>query len=372
MSPQTPSTRPPSPLPTGETPHRDVVALVESPAQLLNVIEWAHARCSTGDGEPQLSPHRIGAGATVVVLAPAQAAGREQLRAMAGLARSVGFAVVWYDLRGSAAGRLSCWPGLLGWVRAARTLVVGDPFSGPIQLLLGASTAREVVVVDDGSATFELVELLARGDDLIRWHRGGRAGAVRRRVARTATRRLTPRRKRPVSLFTAMPVHSPVLPVLPNRLAWTRRSFGPPTVLPGADLIGTSLVESGVIGLSPYLRAVGGLTRSHGLGRYLAHRRESEEKLRRIADLGLEVVRPELPLEIVARTGPIRRTMISFPSTVVHTLPPLIAEVGARVLVCEIDRDWFVPAQVDGSSAGFLSGVSDAARRAHGLATVGA
>ena len=44
---------------------------------------------------------------------------------------------------------------------------------------------------------------------------------------------------------------------------------------------------------------------------------------------GLEIVRPDLPLELIARRGPIGRTILSFPSTVVHTLP--LALAGHRV-----------------------------------------
>ena len=98
----------------------------------------------------------------------------------------------------------------------------------------------------------------------------------------------------------------------------------------GTDLVGTSLVETGVVDPDRYLEAVAALARAHGATRYFAHRRESADKLHRLAaETGLEIVRPDLPLELVARRGPIGRTILSFPSTVVHTLPLALAGTGA-------------------------------------------
>ena len=114
----------------------------------------------------------------------------------------------------------------------------------------------------------------------------------------------------------------PGVTVRAHTFAWTRDRFGPPRVTGGADLVGTSLVETGVVDAGAYLEAVRSLARTHGATRYFAHRRESAAKLHRMAGAtGLEIVRPDLPLELVARRGPVARTVLSFPSTVVHTLP---------------------------------------------------
>ncbi len=109
----------------------------------------------------------------------------------------------------------------------------------------------------------------------------------------------------------------------------------------GADLVGTSLVETGVVEPVPYQEAVAALARAHGATRYFAHRRESAEKLRALeAATGLEIVRPDLPLELIARRGPIGRTVVSFPSTVVHTLPLALTGTGVNVAVCDIAPEW--------------------------------
>ena len=88
-----------------------------------------------------------------------------------------------------------------------------------------------------------------------------------------------------------------------------------------------------------------------------------------IARMGVEVVRPALPLEMIARRGPIGRTIVSFPSTVVHSLPTVLAEVGAEVVVCGIAKEWYEPDATLGADD-FLGRVTTSARRNYGLAAI--
>ncbi|MGV9994160.1 hypothetical protein [Streptomyces sp. NPDC003374] len=380
------------------------LAFVESPVQLLNVLEWAHAhahgRPSPPTGPPAPVPAPVPAAPaqapappptppptpapapppeacswlTVVVLSPTDPMTRGQLRRMAELARDEGYQVRWEEARGGAAAAFRTIGGLAPLLRRAGRLVMGDPFSRYVQLLLTITTARDLVVVDDGTATMEFVAQLARGERLVRWHRkGGRPAArdlVLAPVSAAARRRLAPRgTRRRVEVFSAMPItEAPAgVTVTANGFGWTRARFGPPRVLAGADLVGTSLVETGVVEDAPYLEAVHALAAAHGARRYFAHRRESPDKLRRLAArTGLEIVRPDLPLELVARRGPVGRTLLSFPSTVVHTLPPALAGTGVRVAVCDIDPDWLT-AQASPRAQGFLSGVTGTARYADRL-----
>jgi hypothetical protein len=101
-------------------------------------------------------------------------------------------------------------------------------------------------------------------------------------------------------------------------------------------------------------------------GRYFAHRKETEAKLRQIAALGIEVVRPDLPLELVARRGPIGQRVLSFPSTVVHTLPLVLAGTGVSVHICDIPPRWYAP-RANGQAGKFLGRVTSTARAEHGL-----
>ncbi|SCF79984.1 hypothetical protein GA0115256_11949 [Streptomyces sp. DconLS] len=114
---------------------------------------------------------------TVVVLAPTDPMTRGQLRRMADLARDEGYRVRWEEARGGPTAPFATIGGLSGLLRRADRVVMGDPFSRYVQLLLTITQARDLVVVDDGTATMEFVAQLARGERLVRWHRkGGRPG----------------------------------------------------------------------------------------------------------------------------------------------------------------------------------------------------
>ncbi|MFF8842571.1 hypothetical protein ACF08N_07525 [Streptomyces sp. NPDC015127] len=337
------------------------LAFVESPVQLLNVLEWAHAARTPA------------ADLTVVVLSPTDPMSRGQLRRMAELARGEGYTVRWQEARGGAGAPLRTIRELGPILRRAERIVIGDPFSRYVQLLLTLVGGKHLTVVDDGTATMEFVAQVTRGEQLVRWHRrGGRRGPrelVLAPVTFMARRRLAPSRTRAVEVFTSMPVEpSPGITVTPNDFAWTRERFGPPTLTRGADLVGTSLVETGVVDLEQYLEAVATLARAHGATRYFAHRRESSDKLHRLAaETGLAVVRPDLPLELIARRGPIGSTVLSFPSTVVHTLPLALAGTGIKVAVCDIAPEW-LKESASPRAQGFLAVVTGTARDVHRLA----
>ncbi|MFF3685492.1 hypothetical protein [Streptomyces sp. NPDC002187] len=342
------------------------LAFVESPVQLLNVLEWAHTQAGTSEPGDHTGHGRT-ADLTIVVLSPTDPMSRGQLRRMAELARDEGYTVRWQEARGGAGAPLRTVRELGPVLRRARRIVIGDPFSRYVQLLLTLVGGKDLTVVDDGTATMEFVAQVARGERLVRWHRrGGRRGPremVLAPVTFLARRKLSPTRTRTVEVFTSMPLDPPPgIRVTVNDFAWTRARFGPPTVTRGADLVGTSLVETGVVDLEQYLAAVATLARTHGATRYFAHRRESSDKLHRLAvQTGLEVVRPDLPLELIARRGPIGRKVLSFPSTVVHTLPLALAGTGIKVAVCDIAPEWLRD-NASPRAQGFLAGVTGTAR----------
>ncbi|MFD3485105.1 hypothetical protein [Streptomyces sp. NPDC058665] len=345
--------------PSGRAPSPRAIAFVESPVQLLNVLEWARASAT-------------GAELTVIVLSPTDPMSRGQLRRMAELARDAGFTVRWQEARGGASAPLRTIRELAPLLRKAERIVIGDPFSRYVQLMLTLVSSKELTVVDDGTATMEFIAQLVHGEPLVRWHRrGGRRGPrelALAPVSAVARRRLTPSRTRNVEVFTSMPVEAPPgITVTANTFEWTKATFGPPRIAKGADMVGTSLVETGVVDLEQYVTAVGSLARTHGATRYFAHRRESVEKLHRLAtETGLEIVRPDLPLELIARRGPIGSTVLSFPSTVVHTLPLALAGTGVRVAVWDIAPEWLKD-NASPRAHGFLSGVTGTARDVHRL-----
>lgn len=323
----------------------DTVALVESPAQFLHLLEWVHAE--------QAAERTV-----AMVLAPLEPTGRAQLRAMAQFAAEEHVAVEWYDPRRSTPQRLQVVRQLTGRVLRARRLVVGDPFSGMIQTLLLAARPRQVVVVDDGTATMEFVSQLVSGDPLRRWDAPPAAmEALRSPLARNARRFFRSER---VRVFTVMPVAGlPPHQVVRHRYDWTRRRFGPPRTVTGVDIVGSSLVESGVVQEESYLAAITELVRRHGhRGRYYAHRKENDRKLEQIAELtGLEVRRPEVPLEIELRRGPVAQVLASFPSSVGYTLPLVLAGVPTRVELQPVPTDMLTP-RVGEAARRFLSRIS--------------
>ena len=70
-------------------------------------------------------------------------------------------------------------------------------------------------------------------------------------------------------------------------------------VTESADLVGTSLVESGVITGPAYRDAVVALMHRYGITRYFAHRLETEQKLRTMTELGLQVLSEDEWLALV-------------------------------------------------------------------------
>lgn len=325
-------------MPAGET-----LALVESPAQLLNAVEWLAA---TPDME-----------AEVVVLAPRREETRRQIRATMQLVAGSRARVEWCEARQDLRGPGRLLARLVPRVRRARRLVLGDPFSGLIQTLLTAFSGDVVVVVDDGSATLEFADRIAAGEAMVRWH-VTRPGPLQRRRAALTTSVLA---SRPLELFTAMPLDDVGLRVRRNRYRWLRSLHPSPQVVDGAVLVGSSLVETGVVAREPYLAAVARLTREQGLRRYLAHRREDATKLGEVADLGLEVQRLSLPLEVELAAGPVERLVLSFPSTVLVTLPIVLEGTGVEVRSLTVPPGWLLPGAGD-AALEFLDRVS---RRGH-------
>jgi hypothetical protein len=292
------------------------------------------------------------------------------------LAREAGHTVSWHEPRLGGLAVARSLRALGGELAGVRRLVVGDPYSGVVQAIISVTKLSEVTIVDDGTATLEFARQWVAGEHLSRWHRVATpsqrrqiTALARDQVSGTVRRRLSPQSGCRLRLFTCMPVDVPGVRIIRNDFSWVRARHAAPELKPGADLVGTSLVESGVVKADCYLGAVETLITRHDADRYFAHRKEADWKLDLIERIGIEVVRPSLPLEIVARKGPVGRTIVSFPSTVVHTLPIVLAGSEARVVICEIANEWYEPEKTV-QADDFLGRVTTSARRNYGLATV--
>lgn len=319
------------------------LALVESPAQLLNAVEWAYTTQTP----------RLRAKVNIAQVAPTNERTRTQMKAVAAEATDAGFQVGWIEARASLRHRLRALRDFATLVAQADRLVIGDPYSGMIHTLLNVARDPGIVVVDDGTATMRYAEQWASDAPLVRWHERRRSAAAM--ATGTRAQRLLGHHSPRVSLFTAMPIEAPIL-ALRNTYDWTRDRYGRPELLDGADLMGSSLVETGVVREDAYLAGVARLVAQRGVRRYLPHRHETREKLAKIEALGLETVRPDLPMEMWARRGPIGRTILSFPSTVLHTLPIVLRDVPVTIEPLEVDESWYAD-EVDGDQKAFVRGI---------------
>ncbi|WP_143483699.1 hypothetical protein [Propionicimonas paludicola] len=298
---------------------------MESPVQLLHVLEW----CAWHQSKDL----------RLAVLSPRDAHGRDQLATMRTLAQDSGIDVVWLDPRVSRFAPLGAWRKLRRWAGEADRVVVGDPFSGLIQSVLVTTRIEKVTVIDDGTATIDFAELLRSQEPLLRWtvRRGWVTHAIRTPLARRANRYLGQLGPDALELFTVMPICDlPHATVTRHRYQWTRRRFGPPTLHNGVTVVGSSLVESGLLSEEVYLQAITEQLDVLGApgGVYISHRRERSSKVRRlIAATKLKLVTSQLPLEIELRKGPVGRAVICFPSTPAFTLPLVLDGAGTRLRV---------------------------------------
>lgn len=305
----------------------DTLALVESGTQLLNVAEWAHARRQTD-------------GLRIDVLSPRDPYSVVQLARVREIVADLGIDVRTRAVRTPGFAAVRDTAGVLRRVAGASRLIIGDPFSRYIQTVLPASGAEEVVVVDDGTATWHFAACINAGEPLVRWD--VRAPRPDRRADRAA-HLLSPSLERQLSVFSCLNHATPVGATrLVNAYELTR-SLGRPMVLDGeVDVIGASLVDTGMIERAHYVAAVAALARRHRRIRYIAHRRESDMLVAEIANLpGVRAVRLDLPVELALRQGLVAERVITFPSTAAHTLPLVLADAGVRIEAHHVGPGWF-------------------------------
>jgi hypothetical protein len=311
------------------TRRQSTVALVESATQLLNVAEWAFASGEAAD-------------LRIDVLAPRDQETVRQIRRVGELIRELDVEVRLLPVRSRSAEAGLATARVARDVATASQLVLGDPFSRFVQTLLPMSPADHVVLVDDGTATWEFVRCIDEGRPMVRWQ-VPLDGAEQR--ATRATRLLSPGMRRRITVFSCLGGAHPVgATALANNYAWARSWRRPEIVENEVDVLGVSLVDTGVIQREDYLRAVRRLATRHGRLRYIAHRRESTGLVGEIAAMpGVRVSRNDLPVELALRQGPVARHIVAFPSTAAHTLPVVLSDLGLRIEVRPVDPAWFRP-----------------------------
>ena len=176
------------------------------------------------------------------------------------------------------------------------------------------------MVVDDGTATWEFADCIAAGRPLERWRVAGTSASRGKRATR-ATTRFTPSPQCSLIVFTCLPSGAvpPGASLIANDYAWTRGTWAASVDDTRTDVIGTSLVDTGVVNRESYIGAVAALASKLGALRYYAHRRESADVLAEIRALpDVEVVHSQLPIELALTSGPVARRLVTFPSTAAY------------------------------------------------------
>ncbi|WP_375503745.1 hypothetical protein [uncultured Jatrophihabitans sp.] len=338
-------------------PKVTTVALVETATQLHNVVEWAHATDSVDE-------------VRVDVLAPTDRQSMRQLTRVAALARGMGVDVRHRSVRARNSSAATSTLAVARDIRSADRLVLGDPFSHYIQTLLPLVRADHIVAVDDGTATWEFVSCLDANKPMVRWRKPLEGATA---LEARATKLLTPSVRRRLTVFSCLRDATPVgASRVDNKYSWARAWRTPEIIDDRVDVLGISLVDSGLVERAAYVDAVAALVRRHAPVRYLAHRRESDSLVAEIDTLpGVTVVRADLPAELALRKGPVSRRVITFPSTASHTLPVVLGDLmrdqGLRIDVRPVDPSWFTPSTTK-HARDFVARIAAVAPRA-GVAT---
>ncbi len=226
--------------------------------------------------------------------------------------------------------------------RPGRTWAVGDAFSGRVQMRLLTTASRKVVLVDDGLATIRLLELLVSRRPLLRAR--AKPGIARSVLGAAAGLRLRGGR---LTVFTALPVPDDLAEAVRDRGAeLVRHDFGWLRSQPGdvppderTVVLGTSLVRNGLIRREAYVKWLSGIEEPIA---YYPHRREDPRDLERVRRIsGVTVYESGVPAEMTLRGLRPDQRVLSLPSTAVTSLRILLRARGVSVETVEVPDDWW-------------------------------
>lgn len=225
--------------------------------------------------------------------------------------------------------------------------VVGDAFSGRVQVRWLTSKPGRVVVVDDGRATIRLLELLAAGPfkPLLRARHQG--GVARGALGLAAALRLA---MSSTAVFTALPVEEELahavrargIELVKHDFNWLREQ---PLSAPGPAertvVLGTSLVRNGLVHRERYLRWLTELAAREPLA-YYPHRREDPVDVAMIRERpGITVHDGGAPAELTLRGLDAGQRVLSLPSTAITSLRVLLGTRGVQVEPVTVPDDWW-------------------------------
>jgi hypothetical protein len=269
-------------------------AWVESPLQLLCVVEWAFAR-----GESvRIVPRSGGA----------------QLAATAARLREIGLP----DGVSIEGPRPLPALGSDHWV-------IGDAFSGMTRSALALRMPRRLTIVDDGTITLRLPPVLEGSAPLSRPTDSAAARAIAE-LAASRLRQLAETESVELFSYYALPVPMRT----PNRFRWLR-SRGLVSSAPQRVFLGSAAVVDGLMPEPQYLELVA----ASAPASYFPHRRETLSQLQRVAALpGVEIEHRGLPIELVL-AGAREASVLSMPSSAVETLRIILLGSGSTIDVVD-------------------------------------
>ncbi|WP_253719940.1 hypothetical protein [Brevibacterium renqingii] len=248
-------------------------------------------------------------------------------------------------------------PGVLRKANFDR-IYLGDACSGQVHKALSLAYLErrmpEVVILDDGLATYSTVEILtAKRGPLVRPRQ-------KLKASRTVMAAHVADRLRGLAMagrlrwHTALPVSKPLRKAfLKTGGEITRHRFEHLQTLPTGGshprdnpVIGSALAADGLIDAAAYRVWVDEITDTHGSITYYPHRRETDEFLADLArDDRVRIKHVGLPIELRLVNLPPGSTIRSLPSTAAVSLAVLNPDV--TISVTEVPAQWWTGASPD-------------------------
>ena len=168
----------------------------------------------------------------IAVLAPADGPTRTQLRSSMAAGSGGRARGAWHEPRLGGAAVARSVRALAAELAGVERLVVGDPYSGVIQVIISITRPSEVTIVDDGTATLEFARQWIAGEHLSRWHRVATpsqrrqiAALARDQIAGNVRRRLSPTRL-PIADVHLHARRPAAVETIRNDFSWVRARFG--------------------------------------------------------------------------------------------------------------------------------------------------
>jgi hypothetical protein len=233
---------------------------------------------------------------------------------------------------------------------------LGDSFSGVAQSHLVTHPHDRIVLVDDGTATIEMMRLLTQPRTaLTRSRRNGRSGtrAGRWLLGRVAASKLrSAARSGRLDIMTSMDIPPQTrtdLAALGARFyghifPWLRSQPSRDAPPEETIVLGSSLCHDGLIDTNRYLEWVLAKAANGNIA-YYPHRREAHDVLHALnSHSRVRVAHTTVPVELSLRGLSPGQHISTLPSTAAVSLRLLLEHTGVRIEVADINDEWWTPA----------------------------